>query len=235
MKNPIGWCDKTWNFITGCTKISAGCQNCYAERMSKRLAGRFGYPKENPFEVTLHEDKLISGLPSAKSLAGKIVFVNSMSDLFHEKALWLMGEKGEYWEYAYQHMLTLMRHFETTKFIILTKRPQNIPKWMLRAPSNVWIGVSVENAETVSRIETLHLLWPGKKLVSFEPLIGEIPGVEKYLPMVDWVIVGPETGPKKRPYPRLTAHNIHFACAQLGITFYDKHPDAPASFKRRPA
>lgn len=238
MKNKIGWCDLTWNFFTGCTKISEGCQNCYAERMSKRLAGRFGYPKDNPFKVTFHLDK-INLKHSKKALENKVVFVNSMSDMFHEEVI--MDMDLPFSDFDWDSMRYRIAEHPKTIFVILTKRPKNITELPMSYFEkyftdlrNLYIGVSVESFKYQDRITTLKKNWPGKKLVSFEPLLNLPVSDVTILDGIDWVIAGPETGPKKRPYNLGWTSDIWQYCRAKKIPYYQKYEGAIPSAKNRP-
>lgn len=240
MSTKIEWCEESWNPITGCTPVSDGCKNCYARRMANRLRGRFGYPKEDPFEITFHPDKLDQPLHWKKP---RMIFVCSMGDLFHkdvEKA-WidLVFERMNI--YAKQHT-----------YLILTKRPENIPadKWQPYW-KNIWLGVSVENQEAADqRIPTLLKIPAAKRFVSIEPILGpvdlrkwsctsckngtEIPallishhygggcGVCMNKPKLDWVIVGGESGPGARPMHPDWVRSVRDQCIDAGIPFFFK-------------
>ena len=180
----IHWADKVWQPVTGCSKISAGCQNCYAEKMSKRLAGRYGYPAENPFAVTVHPDRL--GEPAAWKKPQR-VFVCSMGDLFHSDVspdflLRVFGRMNAYTQHT---------------FLVLTKRPDNalqfcreyglVPSEFGPSPSgnywpaNVWAGVTAENQEIADeRIPILMQIPAAVKFVSVEPMIGPV-DITRYL------------------------------------------------------
>jgi len=174
----IEWTESTWNPVTGCSKISTGCKNCYAERMSKRLAGRFGYPKDNPFRVTLHEDKLEEPLKIKKPT---MFFVCSMGDLFHEDVSFNAIQR------VWATMQAPACHKHT--FQILTKRPERMLeyyKWNESQPSkmkmavefqrpNIWLGVTCENQEMADkRIPTLLEIPAAKRFVSIEPMLGPV-------------------------------------------------------------
>jgi protein gp37 len=204
----IEWTDEVWNPVTGCTKIATGCKNCYAERMAKRLRGRCGYPADEPFKVTVHYDRLRQPLRWSKP---RKVFVCSMGDLFH----------GHVSNSYIQAVFTVMAQCRQHTFQILTKRPTRmratISRWVdnrltLREGfgavlPNVWLGVS---ASTQSDLE---LLWPdlrrtpaAKRFISLEPLLGPIDLRRVYSgnmneschSEVDCVIVGAESGPRRR-------------------------------------
>jgi protein gp37 len=199
-KTRIDWCEAVWNPITGCSKLSDGCLNCYAEKMHKRLQAMGLEKYKEPFnKVRLHEPSL--SIPS-KTKKPTVFFVNSMSDLFHEdmKIEWI----AEVWK----QMVRNPQHI----FLILTKRPEKLLflSWMQdetengekeSIPENIWLGVTIESSKYLHRAETLQKIPARHKFISFEPLIGNpfIPGVvnNKYYE-VDWIIVGGETGSKAR-------------------------------------
>ena len=231
-KTKIEWADRSWNVITGCEKISAGCAHCYAERMAKRLAGRAGYPKENPFEVTLHIDKLDEPLKWKKP---QRIFVCSMSDLFHEKVpFWFIDE-------VFATILEAQHH----TFLVLTKRPERMREYFAKFRKeylpipNVWLGTSVEDQRAAEkRIPELLQIPAEVRFLSCEPLLGplyldEIPQVllsvtkrkDAYLVdsgKLDWVIVGGESGPKARPMNPDWVRGIRDQCLAGNIPFFFK-------------
>ncbi|ETR70251.1 MAG: Gp37Gp68 family protein [Candidatus Magnetoglobus multicellularis str. Araruama] len=184
-KSKIEWTESTWNPVTGCTKISSGCDNCYAEIMAKRLK-LMGQPNYiNGFQVTQHNHVIEYPLRWKKP---RIIFVNSMSDLFHEKVSeTFIFQIFETMKNAYWH-----------QFQILTKRSKRLKKIASKIiwPKNVWMGVSVENEETKFRIDDLRFVPANIKFISLEPLIGPINSLN--LQNIDWVIVGGESGAKAR-------------------------------------
>ncbi|MCK4245313.1 MAG: phage Gp37/Gp68 family protein [Candidatus Omnitrophica bacterium] len=200
----IEWCTASWSPVTGCSPVSIGCQNCYAERMARRLAGRYGYPKApNHFNVTLHPDRMDEPLRWRKP---RIVFVCSMGDLFHEEV------RFEWIAY----ILGMPRRRPQDTFIVLTKRPvrmrEIISRWNeagWQVPSNLWLGVTAENQATADeRIPELLPIPTAVRFVSCEPLLGPI-DLRPYLKDLDWVIVGGETGPGWRYYSE-DAEVTHF-------------------------
>ncbi len=225
VNSKIEWTEATWNPITGCTKISEGCQNCYAERMSKRLAGRWGYPKENPFAVTFHENRLDEPLKWKKP---RRIFVCSMGDLFHEdvKESWI------------DQIMEVIDDCPQHTFLILTKRPENmwvklhgvteeVPCRFLGSgdfPDNVWLGVTAENSEQAwKRIPLLAEFYPAKiKFVSVEPMLGPLTIHPKWADKIDWVICGGETGPGARPIDPFWASNLKLQCQAAQIPFFFK-------------
>ena len=240
---------ETWNPITGCTKISEGCQNCYAERMSKRLAGRCGYPKENPFQVTLHPDKLDQPLRWKKP---RMIFVCSMGDLFHDDI-----DFG--WIRRIWATMTINRQHI---YLILTKRPERMKsffEWMDKQEfkietswDNIWLGVTTENQQRADeRIPILLQIPAAVRFVSVEPMLGPVDltqidiggnvwinsltgDCKSYHPYggmwkinesknkLDWVICGGETGPGARPMHPEWARSLRDQCQAAGTPFFFK-------------
>ena len=182
----IEWTESTWNPVTGCTKISAGCQNCYAERMAKRLQAMGQQRYKNGFKLTLHPEVLEEPYCWKKP---RIVFVNSMSDLFHEEV------PLEFIQDAF----TVMNENSQHTFQILTKRSERLRELssLLNWSENIWMGVTIESNDYVSRADDLRLVDSFVKFLSLEPLLGPLPDLE--LTGIDWVIVGGESGPGSRP------------------------------------
>ncbi len=200
----IEWTDSTWNPVSGCSKISQGCKHCYAER----LANRFW--RQRPFtDVQLHAERL---LQPAKWKKPRTVFVNSMSDLFHERV------PAEFIE---QVFLTMQNHPQHT-FQILTKRSKRLLEFSraLPWPSNVWMGVSVENSRAAFRIEHLRRTCSQTRFLSLEPLIGPLQNID--LAGIDWVIVGGESGPGARPMKEVWVKDILGQCRRAGVAFFFK-------------
>ncbi|MCH8829446.1 MAG: phage Gp37/Gp68 family protein, partial [Planctomycetes bacterium] len=182
----IEWTEATWNPVTGCTKISPGCKFCYAERMAKRLRAMGQHRYRDGFQLTLQDDVVELPLKWKKP---RTIFVNSMSDLFHEDVpVDFIRRCFDVMEQASQHT-----------FQVLTKRPERTVELSDRLPwpENVWMGTSIENADYVWRIHELAKTGAHIKFLSVEPLLGPIPD----LPVneVDWIIVGGESGPGARP------------------------------------
>jgi len=208
-KSSIEWTESTWNPVTGCSKISSGCKNCYAERMAKRLKA-MGQPNYvNGFELTCHERVLKLSLQWKKP---QVIFVNSMSDLFHKdvptdfilRAFDVMGQ-------AHWHV-----------FQVLTKRSERLSQLdgELAWTPNVWMGVSVENDDNAYRIDNLRLTRAQVKFVSFEPLIGPLPDLN--LEGVDWAIVGGESGPGARKMEPQWIIDIRDQCLKAKVLFFFK-------------
>lgn len=208
-KSSIEWTESTWNPVTGCTKISAGCMNCYAERMALRLQA-MGQPNyRNGFEVTLHEHML--RLPFTWKKPRKI-FVNSMSDLFHESV------PTEFILRVFDVMNKADRH----RFQILTKRADRVRELdpVLPWGSNIWMGVTVEHEHYLSRIDALRDTEAAVKFISAEPLLGPLRGVN--LDNIDWVIVGGESGPGSRPMEKEWVTEIRDQCLKMEMPFFFK-------------
>jgi protein gp37 len=209
----IEWTDATWNPVTGCTKISRGCDNCYAERFSERFRGVEGHPFEFGFDLTLRPERLSQPLSWRRP---RLIFVNSMSDLFHKSVPWPFIDK----------VFDVMEAADWHVFQLLTKRSP-IMRNYLRAryenrlpPSHVWCGVSVEDAQARSRIEHLRHAPAGGRFLSIEPLIGPVGTLN--LEGIDWVIVGGESGPRARPIDAEWVREIRDQCLQQGVAFFFK-------------
>ena len=205
----IEWTEATWNPVTGCTKVSTGCQNCYAERMTRRLQA-MGQPHyTNGFKVKTHESVLEIPFKWKKP---RTIFVNSMSDLFHEEV------PPSFISKVFQVMSQVSQH----TFQVLTKRSENLRKLSLSLPwpENVWMGVTVENSDYLHRIEDLRATPARIKFISFEPLLGSIPNID--FVGIDWVIVGGESGPGARPISTSWVEEIRDQCLVTGIPFFFK-------------
>jgi len=209
-KSAIEWTEATWNPVTGCTKVSSGCLNCYAERMSLRLQA-MGQPNyRDGFEVRTHEHML--GLP-LKWTQPRSVFVNSMSDLFHEDV------PDEF----IKRVFAIMQRAHWHTFQVLTKRSRRLCLMALELewPPNVWMGVSVENTLEMRRIRDLRATpGPAVKFLSCEPLLTSLPGLE--LQGIDWVIVGGESGPGARPIQEPWVAAIRDVCQAAEVPFFFK-------------
>ena len=205
----IEWTEKSWNPLTGCTKISTGCQNCYAERMALRLKSMGQKNYENGFKLTLHEDSLSIPLSWKKPA---MIFVNSMSDLFHKDVPLSFIKKVFF--------IMSQAHWHT--FQVLTKRSTRLAELSdeIKWPPNVWMGVSVETDEFTYRIENLATTGAAVKFLSLEPLLGLI--CEMPLTNIDWVIVGGESGPGARPMKEQWATEIRDHCIQSDVPFFFK-------------
>jgi protein gp37 len=208
-KTPIEWTETTWNPLTGCTKISPGCKHCYAERLAKRLKAMGQENYRNAFKLTLHEHMLDAPLRWRKP---RRVFVNSMSDLFQDEVPF------EFIRRAFDTMRAAFWH----QFQVLTKRSDRLRKLSCQIdwPPNVWMGVSVENANYTFRIDDLRETHAAIKFLSLEPLLGPLPALN--LSGVDWAIVGGESGPGARLIEEDWVMNIHDQCQAAGVAFFFK-------------
>ena len=208
-QSSIEWTEMTWNPTTGCNKISAGCKFCYAEVMSRRLQAMGIDKYKNGFEIRIHEDAL--QIPySWKS--SKVVFVNSMSDLFHKEVPLSFIQK----------VFKVMNDNPQHTFQVLTKRADILYKYhkQLNWTHNIWMGVSVEDERVVKRIDYLRKTDARVKFLSCEPLIGPLPNLN--LTNIDWVIVGGESGRKPRPMDVDWVLDIQQQCEKVKIAFFFK-------------
>jgi protein gp37 len=209
----IEWTDETWNPVTGCTKISAGCDHCYAERFSERFRGVPGHPFETGFDLTLRPDRFDAPL---RWLQPRMIFVNSMSDLFHKKIPQAFVDS----------VFTTMEEADWHTFQVLTKRSSLLRDFLHRryaqrsAPDHIWLGVSVEDGTRKSRIRHLRDAPAGVRFISIEPLIGRVGQLD--LDGIHWVIVGGESGPSARPIDPNWVREIRDQCAVKGIAFFFK-------------
>ncbi len=208
-KSSIEWTEMTWNPVTGCTKISQGCKHCYAERMAKRLTAMGSDRYRNGFEVTLHPD--LVDVPRSWRQP-RVVFVNSMSDLFHDDI-----------PLAYiQRVFETMRDCPHHTFQVLTKRSERLAEFAphLPWPGNVWMGVSVEDARVIHRIADLQAIPAAVRFLSLEPLIGPLDDLP--LDGIHWAIVGGESGPKARPMQKQWVSSILRQCRAAKVPFFFK-------------
>jgi protein gp37 len=210
-QSSIEWTEMTWNPVTGCDKISAGCKFCYAEIMAKRLQAMGVEKYHDAFKLTCHENELETPYTWKKP---KIVFVNSMSDLFH---------KDIPLEFV-QKVFRVMKENPQHVFQVLTKRGE-VLRWydsenLLEWTHNIWMGVSVENEKVVKRIDLLRQTNARVKFLSCEPLIGPLPKMN--LKGIDWVIVGGESGRKPRPMQHEWVADIKTQCDRKGVAFFFK-------------
>ena len=205
----IEWTDATWNPVTGCTKVSPGCKHCYAERLALRLKA-MGSPRyRNGFTVTLQPDQLTLPLRWRRP---KRIFVNSMSDLFHEAIP----------EQYIQRVFEVMGQAYWHSFQILTKRSERLAALArdLPWPPNVWQGVSVENARYTWRVAHLRQVPAAVRFLSVEPLLGPIPSLP--LEGIHWVIVGGESGGGRREMAPDWARLVRDQCLASGVPFFFK-------------
>lgn len=210
-QSSIEWTELTWNPTTGCDKISAGCKFCYAEVMSRRLKAMGVEKYQNDFKITTHEQELETPYTWKKS---RMVFVNSMSDLFH---------KDVPIEFI-QSVFRVMRENPQHVFQILTKRADLLlyydKEGFLEWSDNIWMGVSVENKTFMKRIDLLRQTNARTKFLSCEPLIGPLPNLD--LTGIDWVIVGGESGRTPRPMKKEWVMEIKEQCGKSNVAFFFK-------------
>ena len=212
-RSAIEWTDATWNPVTGCTKISRGCDNCYAERFAERFQGIPGHPFENGFDLTLRPDRLVQPLSWKRP---RMIFVNSMSDLFHKKIP----------KHFIDNVFDTMEKADWHIFQILTKRSSLMKNYLKYrygpnlSPQHIWCGVSVEDNSATVRIRHLQNAPVSVRFLSIEPLLGPVEDIE--LDGISWVIVGGESGPKARPMEQRWVTEIRDKCAHMGVPFFFK-------------
>lgn len=208
-QSSIEWTEMTWNPVTGCTKVSAGCKYCYAEVMAKRLQAMGIEKYKNAFKLTLHEDAL--DIPYTWKRQ-KIVFVNSMSDLFHKDVPLKFIQK----------VFKVMNENPQHTFQVLTKRAERLFEIheKLTWSHNIWMGVSVEDTRVLDRIDFLRQTNAKTKFLSCEPLIGSLANMN--LTNIDWVIVGGESGRKARPMDEEWVLEIMDQCKEANVAFLFK-------------
>ena len=208
-QSSIEWTEMTWNPTTGCDKISAGCKYCYAEVMTRRLMAMGIDKYKDGFAVRTHEDSLQTPFSWKKP---KIVFVNSMSDLFHPKVPIEFIKK----------VFFVMNETPQHTYQVLTKRADRLYEIheQLNWTSNIWMGVSVEDERVTERIDFLREINAVTKFLSCEPLIGPLNNMNLY--GIDWVIVGGESGRKARPMYESWVWDIKQQCQEEGVKFFFK-------------
>ncbi len=205
----IEWTDATWNPVRGCTKISPGCTHCYAETFAERFRGVPNHPFEHGFDLRVVRSALELPL---KWRTSRRIFVNSMSDLFHDEV-----------SDAYVlEVFDVMRRASQHHFQVLTKRSDRMARLTasLKIPDNVWMGVSVENAKYTTRIDDLRKVKAKIRFLSVEPLLGPIPALN--LEGIRWVIVGGESGPRARPMEAAWVRSIRDRCVAAEVPFFFK-------------
>ena len=209
LSSKIEWTDATWNPVRGCTKISPGCMHCYAETFAERFRGVKGHPYEQGFDLRLVPEKLTEPFGWRSP---KLVFVNSMSDLFHAKVpldflKQVLGVMADTPQHTYQ---------------VLTKRSARLPKIAdkLDWPPNLWLGVSVEDAEHLYRVDHLRAVAAAVRFLSCEPLLGSLACLD--LTDIGWVITGGESGPHARPLDQEWVREIRDLCIAAEVPFFHK-------------
>lgn len=209
----IEWTDTTWNPVTGCTRISPGCDNCYAARFSERFRGVPGHPFETGFDLTLRPERLLQPIGWKRP---RMVFVNSMSDLFHK-------------EIPQAHIAAVFDTMERAHwhtYQVLTKRSSLLQKFINAryrtrpAPRHIWLGVSVEDEKATTRIAHLQAANAGVRFLSIEPLLAPVGKLD--LTGIAWVIVGGESGPGARPMDARWVIDIRNQCVKARVAFFFK-------------
>lgn len=212
-RSAIEWTDSTWNPVTGCTKITRGCDNCYAARFSERFRGVDGHPFENGFDLTLRPERIRQPLAWRRP---RMIFVNSMSDLFHKKVPRSFIDQ----------VFDTMEQADWHVFQVLTKRSSVMRDYLKHRyvnrvpPEHMWFGVSVEDSAARGRIEHLRHAPAAVRFLSIEPLIGAVGPMT--LDGIHWVIAGGESGPGARPMNIEWAREVRDQCAQQGVAFFFK-------------
>lgn len=217
-KSKIEWTDATWNPVTGCTKVGPGCDNCYAERFAERWRGIEGHPYEQGFDLRLWPSRLQQPALWKKP---RMIFVNSMSDLFHKDI------PRSYVDSVFDVMETADWHV----YQVLTKR-SSLMRNYIRAryngesvPSHIWLGVSVEDGAHKGRIDHLRQINSEARFISFEPLLGPIGSLD--LTDIAWAIVGGESGPNARPMAPSWATELRLVCEYYEVAFFFKQWGGP--------
>lgn len=212
-RSAIEWTDATWNPVTGCTKITRGCDNCYAARFSERFRGVAGHPFSSGFDLTLRPERLDQPLEWSRP---RMIFVNSMSDLFHKDIP----------ESFVDRVFNTMEAADWHTFQVLTKRSSLMRTYLRkrydgkRGPLHIWCGASVEDRQAASRIVHVRTCAAGIRFLSIEPLIGSVGQVD--LTGIDWVIAGGESGPRARPIELGWVREVRDQCIAQRVAFFFK-------------
>jgi protein gp37 len=209
LKTAIEWTEATWNPVTGCTQVSPGCAHCYAKTFAQRFQGVQGHPYEQGFALKLWPERLDLPLRWRRP---RMIFVNSMSDLFHDDVPFPFVQR------VFQTMGQAQHHV----FQVLTKRHERLAELapMLPWPGNVWMGVSIENKRWTLRADYLRTVPAAVRFVSAEPLLGPLDTLD--LTQIDWLIVGGESGPRHRPVNVEWVRNLRDRCTEEGVAFFFK-------------
>ena len=205
----IEWTNATWNPVTGCTKVSEGCKFCYAERFAERFRGVKGHPYEQGFDLKMWPERLNIPLEWKEP---RMIFVNSMSDLFHQDV-----------PFEYIHdVFQVMKQAEHHTFQVLTKRSERLLELasQLDWPDNVWMGVSIENMKVAKRVDHLRDVPAAIRFLSCEPLLGSLKNLS--FAGIQWVIVGGESGPGARPMKEEWVREVRGKCRSARIPFFFK-------------
>ncbi len=214
----IEWTNATWNPVTGCDKVGAGCDNCYAERLAERFRGVAGHPFKRGFDLQLRPERLGQPLSWRRP---RMIFVNSMGDLFHKDVPRAFVDD----------VFDVMERADRHVFQLLTKRSSRMRDYVnaryrrRRAPAHVWMGVSIEDATKLARARHLQGAAARVRFLSLEPLLGPLDGLD--LDGISWVIVGGESGPRARPMKERWALDVRDACAREGVAFFFKQWGGP--------
>lgn len=208
----IEWTDSTWNPVTGCSRVTRGCDNCYAERFAERFRGVRGHPYERGFDLQLRPERLRQPIVWKRP---RMIFVNSMSDLFHRDI------PRSFIDQVFDTMETADHHI----YQVLTKRSPLMRDYLIQryessVPNHIWCGVSVEDQDGMPRIRHLQQAPVSIRFLSIEPLIGPIPNL--ILDYIDWVIVGGESGPHSRPISLEWVTSIRDQCSKTRTPFFFK-------------
>lgn len=209
VSSSIEWTEATWNPVTGCSKVSPGCRSCYAEAMATRLKRMGSARYVNGFDVTLHSDLIELPLRWMKP---RVIFVNSMSDLFHESV------PTEFIADVFEVMARAQHH----TFQVLTKRPERAARLAVALPwpENVWMGTSVEDRRRFDRIGFLRSIPAKVRFLSLEPMLESLPALP--LDGIQWVIVGGESGRRPRPIAKEWVCDVRDQCERAGVAFFFK-------------
>lgn len=213
MSTIISWTNKTWNPVTGCSRVSEGCRNCYAERMSlERGWSHHPWTADNAaLNVICHPERLFKPYTFK---APTRIFVNSMSDMWHDQV------PDNFIRDIFRVMNETPRH----TYQILTKRPERAADWPGPWTPNIWMGTSIEDERAMHRIATIRGCKAQTRFISAEPLLGPLPGLD--LAGIDWVIVGGESGPEFRTMDMAWARDIRDACVRQGVAYFFKQDSA---------
>jgi protein gp37 len=208
-RSAIEWTQATWNPVTGCTKVSPGCAHCYAETFAERWRGITGHPYEQGFDLRFWPQRLEQPLRWKRP---RLIFVNSMSDLFHEAI------PSDYIARIFEVMVEARQHV----FQVLTKRHERMAELAseLPWPENVWMGVTIENKRWVGRADALREAPAAVRFISAEPLLGPLVGLD--LEGIDWLIAGGESGVRHRPVREEWIVELQERCAEAGVAFFFK-------------
>ena len=207
----------TWNPVTGCDRVSPGCKRCYARSFARRLAGRYGYPKENPFAVTVHPDRLNQ---PRRWIKPRTIFACSMGDLFHDDVD----------DATLAAVFNMIAESSRHTYLILTKRPARMAGWLCDASEallrklqgNLWLGVSAEDQQRANeRLPLLIRAWAGRRIACLEPLLGRI-DLSQWLNSLDWVIAGGETGSGGRQADAAHLRIVRDQCVAAGVPLFFK-------------